>query len=351
MGKRDARVGEISNSGTGRSADIVVKIRGSEVCRTDLLIIERAWKPIFDQQGNCLPITMGREEATWIGDPSPELDGLKREGLLFAAAFPNTDGSHSDQPENRYIHWEDISLLADARGRYTELSGTKIKDVLKLPKALMSKDIVPCSDTSFTAYRVAKEAGRRLGHNDHCVIIEAGGLGHIAIQCARAICAAHIIVVETSDAALRVAKEIGADETIKVDGNELEKILEVTGGKGAEAVIDFVGGKDSITRYLTVTRDNGNYYIFGDEEEIRVHKKNAWLAALGLNHQIRPPHGRVVDFSPPGGSTIWRLCGRTFFYEVAFIDSGLNATFRNAFRPIHRLTTLHRADPDEAGYL
>jgi NAD+-dependent secondary alcohol dehydrogenase Adh1 len=37
---------------------------------------------------------------------------------------------------------------------------------------------------------------------------------------------------------------LGGDEGVLIDGNEVERIMELTNGKGAEAVIDFVGEKD-----------------------------------------------------------------------------------------------------------
>ena len=121
-----------------------------------------------------------------------------------------------------------------------------------------------------TAYRVAKKATRHLLPGENCVVIGAGGLGHIAIQCLKAMCAANIIVVEKSEIAMKAAQESGADEIVKVDGNEVEKVLQLTHGKGGEAVIDFVGERGSISKGLAMTKANSNYYIVGYGEEIKI---------------------------------------------------------------------------------
>jgi len=81
-------------------------------------------------------------------------------------------------------------------------------------------------------------------------------------------CAAEIIVVDKADLALGLAKEIGADHLVKADGNEVEAVLQITKGKGAEAVIDFVGEKGSTKKGLDMTRPAGNYYIVGYGENI-----------------------------------------------------------------------------------
>jgi NAD+-dependent secondary alcohol dehydrogenase Adh1 len=102
------------------------------------------------------------------------------------------------------------------------------------------------------------------------VIIGAGGLGHIAIQCLKAMCAADIIVVEKSKAALKHALDLGADKGVLIDGKEHDAIMDLTHEMGAEAVIDFVGEHGSTTMGLNMTANGGYYYIVGYGEEIRV---------------------------------------------------------------------------------
>ena len=95
------------------------------------------------------------------------------------------------------------------------------------------------------------------------VIIGAGGLGHIGIQALAALSPAEIIAVDMSDLALGLAKESGALHEIKADGSETEAVLAFTKGRGAEAVIDFVGEGGAIEKGLAMTRNAGFYYIVG----------------------------------------------------------------------------------------
>jgi NAD+-dependent secondary alcohol dehydrogenase Adh1 len=57
---------------------------------------------------------------------------------------------------------------------------------------------------------------------------------------------------------------------VKADENQVEAIRALTDGKGAEAVIDFVGEGNSIVNGLAMTRNNGAYYIVGYGGEIRI---------------------------------------------------------------------------------
>ena len=123
--------------------------------------------------------------------------------------------------------------------------------------------MAPYTHARLTAYRAAKKASRHLLPGQFCVVIGAGGLGHIGIQVLRALCAAEIIVVDRSDMALGLARECGAHHAVKGGDGEVEEVLALTGGRGAEAVIDFVGEGEAIAHGLAMTASGGVYYIVG----------------------------------------------------------------------------------------
>ena len=160
--------------------------------------------------------------------------------------------------------------LSIKEGGYSELLKTSVRNLIKLPTTLTPKDVAPFSDAGLTAYRVAKKATRHLLPGENCVIIGAGGLGHIAIQCLKAMCAADIIIVEKSETALKHAMPLGGDHGVLIDGNEVERVKELTKGLGAEAVIDMVGEKGSTSMGLNMTKNTGSYYIVGYGEEIKI---------------------------------------------------------------------------------
>jgi len=85
---------------------------------------------------------------------------------------------------------------------------------------------------------------------EYCVVIGAGGLGHIGIQCLKAMCASEVIVVDISDTSLELAKQSGADHIVKADGSEVDAVLNLTGEVGVEAVIDKKSVKISVTQFI-----------------------------------------------------------------------------------------------------
>jgi len=80
---------------------------------------------------------------------------------------------------------------------------------------------------------------------------------------AKAISAATLIVLDRNEAALKLAKDLGADHVIQSGESDdfVEKVLDITGGKGAEAVIDFVAEGGSTSTGVKMIRRAGNYYV------------------------------------------------------------------------------------------
>ena len=63
--------------------------------------------------------------------------------------------------------------------------------------------------------------------------------------------------------AVKLAVSIGADHGVVADGTQVEQVLELTRGTGAEVVVDFVGEGDAVAKGIAMTRNGGTYYIVG----------------------------------------------------------------------------------------
>ncbi|GAC1666102.1 MAG: hypothetical protein NVS9B9_26990 [Ktedonobacteraceae bacterium] len=106
------------------------------------------------------------------------------------------------------------------------------------------------------------------------VVIGAGGLGHIGIQCLKALTPAEIIVVDRSPAALELTRSWGADYTVVADGKHVDKVKELTDGKGVEAVVDFVGESGAQQEAVQMLQRAGSHFIIGYGGNLNVPKIN-----------------------------------------------------------------------------
>src|SRR5271167_1422374 len=230
-----------------RPMDVIVRIGGAGVCRTDLHIVEGIWRSKVDVK---LPYIMGHENAGWVEAVGKAVEGVKIGDAVICHPLV-TSGHCLACRRGNDMHANDSSFPGiNANGGYAQYLRTGARSIIKLPKTLAPKDVAPHTDAGLTAYRAAKKASRHLLPGEYAVVIGAGGLGHIGIQVLRALCAARIIIVDRADTALKLAQECGADFAVKADGGQVEEVLALTGGKGAEAVIDFVGEGDAIAQGL-----------------------------------------------------------------------------------------------------
>ncbi|MDN5745266.1 MAG: NAD(P)-dependent alcohol dehydrogenase [Nocardioidaceae bacterium] len=247
--------------------DVVVRIGGAGVCRTDIHVLEGQWE---DKSGVELPYTIGHENAGWVhavGDSVSNVEvgdkvilhPLMTCGLCRACRFGDD------------VHCENSQFPGiDTDGGYAEYLLTNARSVVKIDDALEPAEVAALADAGLTAYHAVAKAARATRPGDVCVMIGAGGLGHIGIQVMKAISAAKLVILDRNQAALDLALEIGADVGILADGDHVDKVLELTGGVGAEAVVDFVGEGGATADGVAMLRRAGNYYVVGYGENINV---------------------------------------------------------------------------------
>jgi NAD+-dependent secondary alcohol dehydrogenase Adh1 len=148
-------------------------------------------------------------------------------------------------------------------GGFADLLKTNARAVVKLDPVLEPKDIAALADAGLTAYHAVRKSVPLLYAGTKAVVIGAGGLGHIGIQCLKALTPTEIIVTDPNDAALELARDWGADQTVKVEDGYVETVLEMTDGKGAEVVFDYVGERGAEDDAWKMTRNGGYHYVIG----------------------------------------------------------------------------------------
>jgi NAD+-dependent secondary alcohol dehydrogenase Adh1 len=264
---RDLELRDVEEPKITGPLDVVVKVGAAGVCRTDLHILEGQWA---EKSGVALPYTIGHENAGWVhavGDAVTNvavgdkviLHPLVTCGLCRACRLGDD------------VHCENSRFPGiDTHGGYAEYLLTSARSCVKLADNLEPADVAALADAGLTAQHAAAKAAKVLRPGDVCVIIGAGGLGHIGIQCMKAMSSATLVVVDRNLEALRLAEQVGADITVVADGSHVDQVLELTGGHGAEAIIDFVGEGGSTSEGVRMLRRAGSYYVVGYGENINV---------------------------------------------------------------------------------
>ncbi|MGC9380984.1 NAD(P)-dependent alcohol dehydrogenase [Streptomyces sp. MH13] len=247
--------------------DVIVRVGGAGVCRTDIHILEGQWA---QKSGVELPYTIGHENAGWVHAVGTAVTNVSQGDKVIVHPLI-TCGLCRACRAGDDVHCENNLFPGiDTAGGYAEYLKTSARSVVRIDDSLEPADVAALADAGLTAYHAAAKAARKLRPGDRCVVIGAGGLGHIGVQVLKAITAAEIVVVDRNPDAVALAVSIGADHGVLVDGGHVDRVRELSGGQGAEAVIDFVGEGGSTRDGVAMLRRAGDYHVVGYGENIDV---------------------------------------------------------------------------------
>lgn len=240
--------------------DVIVKIGGAGVCRTDLHIIEGQWAEI---SGVRLPYTIGHENAGWVAEVGSAVTNVAVGDTVILHPTPTCGLCHACRAGDD-MHCADNAFPGiDRDGGMAEYLLTSARACIKLDAGTRPEDVAALADAGITAYHAVRKAVPLLYPGTVCVVNGAGGLGHIGIQSLAALTATRIVVVDRNPDALKLAETLGADETVVADGKHVDAVRDLTGGAGADVVLDFVAEQGAQQDAFAMTRRGGSHYVIG----------------------------------------------------------------------------------------
>src|SRR5438874_2635761 len=240
--------------------DVVVRIGGAGVCRTDLHIIEGQWAEAMHPT---LPYTLGHENAGWVHEVGPAVTNVAVGDTVILHPTP-TCGLCRACRAGDDMHCADSSFPGLSHdGGMAEYLLTSARACVKLDTRTRPQDVAALADAGITAYHAVRKAIPLLYPGTTCVVIGAGGLGHIGIQCLAALTAARVVVVDRNPDALKLAEQLGAQHTVVADGGQVAAVRELTGGRGAHVVLDFVAEQGAEQDGFAMTGEAGSYFVIG----------------------------------------------------------------------------------------
>jgi propanol-preferring alcohol dehydrogenase len=257
---------------------VLVKVGGAGACHSDLHVMDYPMLPWP------VPFTLGHETAGWVAATGAgvssvaEGDAVAVYGAWGCGLCANCRAGAVNYCDNNSSA-RTRDLLA---GRLTDLGAVPpvgiglgadggMAEFVVVPSVrylvpLASLDPVaaaPLTDAGLTPYHAVKRSLRLLVPGSTVVVIGAGGLGHMAIQILRSLAPARIVAVDVSEAKLALAKAVGADDAVSSGPDTSNHIWDLTAGRGAEVVLDFVGADATIALGAQVVRSQGDLTVVG----------------------------------------------------------------------------------------
>jgi NAD+-dependent secondary alcohol dehydrogenase Adh1 len=230
------------------------------VCRTDLHIIEGQWAQAM---APTLPYTIGHENAGWVHEVGAAVTNVEVGDTVILHPTPTCGLCRACRAGDDMHCIQSTFPGLSHDGGMAEYLLTSARACVKLAPQTRPEDVAALADAGITAYHAVRKAIPLLYPGTTAVLIGAGGLGHIGIQCVAALTAAKIIVVDRNPDALKLAEQLGAHHTVVADGGQIDAVKDLTGGRGAEVVLDFVAEQGAEHDGFQMTGRAGSYFVIG----------------------------------------------------------------------------------------
>ncbi len=242
---------------------VLVRIGGAGACHSDVSLME-----FSAAEPRNTPMTLGHENAGWIEAFGPGTAPTR--GLEVGAPVAVFGAWGCGQCLNCRKGMENYCLNITASGPGLSVDGGMAEYLLvPAPRYLVAlgdmtpADAAPLTDAGLTPYHAVKASLPWLVPGSYTVVIGAGGLGHLAVQFLKALSPTTVISVDQRESALKLASDLGADHTVVAGPDATTEIRQITGGRGAELVLDIVGYDDTLALAASVVAPLGRLTIVG----------------------------------------------------------------------------------------
>lgn len=265
-GVKDLRIEDIEVP-VVKTGEVLVKIRAATTCGTDVKILQRGYVEKVIQ----LPTVFGHE---WAGDVEEVGDGIDwpRKGMRVRAGNSAPCLRCAMCQKGKFNLCENMIWLWGAYAEYIKVPArTVLVNMQEIP-AHVSYEEAAIAEPLACVLHGAEETNLEIG--DTVAIIGAGPIGLLHLLVAKKLGAERVIMLDLVDERLHFAEGLGANAVIN-SGREdpVEKVKQLTGGYGADVVIEAIGSPATWEQALKLARKGGKILEFGGSlpgTEIRV---------------------------------------------------------------------------------
>lgn len=243
------------------AGEVLIKVAACGVCHSDLHLVRGEWdllKPITK-----IPLIPGHEVTGTIAALGHGVEGFAIGDRVGVPWLHSTCGQCEFCLAGRETLCGKQQVTGcTVDGGFAEFLKAKASHTAKLPDNLSFAEAAPLLCAGLTVHRALNDSAVAAGQR--VAIFGIGGLGHLAIQLAKAR-GAEVIAVDVSDDKLALAKECGADHAVNAATTQAHKEIKKLGG--AHIVMVTSGSKAAYETALRSLRKGGTLSVVGMSPE------------------------------------------------------------------------------------
>ena len=233
-----------------------MRVAGAGVCRSDIHIVDGELTELVEK-----PVTLGHEVDGVVEAIGPDVADLRLgESVAVMVGWGCghcewcVSGSEQLCPQG-----DEAGATRD--GGFAELMLVPHRRHLVSLGELDPVQASPFGCAALSAYGAVKRVAPNLGAGHTAAVIGIGGLGEFALQLLAHLTGARIVAIDPRESARARAVELGAVAVAGADA--AESVREASRGRGASAVIDFVGSDETLALAARMSARRGVVALLG----------------------------------------------------------------------------------------
>ncbi|MEU5274810.1 zinc-dependent alcohol dehydrogenase family protein [Streptomyces asoensis] len=262
-GPGDVRVEDRDTPKILKPTDAVIRTLATCVCGSDLWDY-RGINPAKD------PAPIGHEYAGIVEEVGADVTNV-RPGQFVVGSFFASDGTCPNCRNGYPSNCLNREFVGGCQAQYIRIphaNGTLVATP-DLPTHAQVPDLLACSDVMGTGWWAAVAAGVQRG--DTVAVVGDGAVGLSAVLAARELGAERIIAMSRHEPRQQLARAFGATDIVTERGADgVARIKDMTGGIGADRVLECVGTEQSTQQALGSTRPGGGIGIAGVPHGVQI---------------------------------------------------------------------------------
>ncbi|MEU2750987.1 zinc-dependent alcohol dehydrogenase family protein [Streptomyces collinus] len=268
--------------------DAVIRTVATCVCGSDLWPY-RGLEPVGD------PHPMGHEYVGIVEEIGSEVTHVKP-GQFVVGSFATSDNTCVNCLngwQSSCLNREFMSTCQADYVRIPNAHGTLVATD-EHPDAEMVPSLLAVSDVMGTGWYAALAAEVKPGST--AVVVGDGAVGLCGVIAAKELGAERIIAMSRHASRQKLALEFGATDIVAERGDEgIARVKDLTGGIGADSVLECVGTADSMRQALRSARPGGNVGFVGVPHEVAIDGEELFFSHVGLRGGPAPVRRYLPD--------------------------------------------------------
>lgn len=305
--------------------EVLVRVRAAGICHSD--VHYRAGKsPVYP-----LPMTLGHEVAGVVEAVGAQVTRVKVGDRVCLHYMVTCGNCYYCSTGNEQFCEKGVMLGHYTDGGYAEFIAVPERNAVKLPEEIPFEQGATLMCASATSLHALRKS--RLKGGETLAVFGAGGLGMSAIQLGRALGAIDVYAVDINPAKLALAQELGAVPVNAGEGDPVDTIRKLTGGKGVDVALEVIGLPVTMSQALRSLNVFGRAVIVGiSEKPLEVdtyhHLLGPETELIGSNDHLLQELPQLVEFARRGVLDLSKVVTRTVPLEAGAINDVMDGLER-----------------------